>query len=667
MRYVRILLIIVVLFTLTALASASVPTSMTVQGRLTDASGTPLPAGTKTLTFKIYDAESNGNEIWPGGGGESQSVASDAAGLWTTRIGALISLTDDVFSDTTRWLEITVDDGVNPVTTLPRIRLVTGPFAYRVATVDGASGGAITSKTSIGPGHSNPGTDAFVAGADNTASGDYSTVGGGTNNKATGNYSVVSGGGSTSASDSNSASGFASAIGGGKHNVSSSDYCTVAGGQYNTASGSNAVVGGGIANEANNSGATIAGGTVNVSSGQQAAVAGGSANLASGDGSAIAGGNSNVAADSMSVVGGGGNNKARGAFSVIAGGGGTDDIDSNLATGRWSTISGGQRSIASGGHSVVSGGGGNLASGDFSTIGGGTGNTATEQLATVAGGYINDATAIESFVGGGRNNTASGYRSTVGGGYFNLAEDTCATCSGGRSNAAIGAFSVVAGGGGPDVATEHNEAQGHHCSIGGGQGNTAFGRGGAIPGGEHNTANGNCSFAAGHRAKAIYDGSFVWADTSEFDYYAATYNQFCARATGGVQFVVAIDGSGNPTWTADLAAGGSWSYTSDSTLKENFEAVDGADLLEQLRRVPVTRWNAKSQDDAIKHIGPMAQDFYAAFGLGNSDRQITTSDICGIALAAIKELDKRTHRIEALESELAELRQTVAALENHGD
>lgn len=113
---------------------ADVPENMNVQGRLTDAAGDPLPAGFKIFTFKIWDAEVGGTEVWPGGPGENQTIGTDDDGLWTAQVGKLLGLTDAVFQDTTRWLEVTIDDNVNPVETLPRIKLNTNPFTYRAAT-----------------------------------------------------------------------------------------------------------------------------------------------------------------------------------------------------------------------------------------------------------------------------------------------------------------------------------------------------------------------------------------------------------------------------------------------------------------------------------------------------------------------------------------------------
>ena len=48
----------------------------------------------------------------------------------------------------------------------------------------------------------------------------------------------------------------------------------------------------------------------------------------------------------------------------------------------------------------------------------------------------------------------------------------------------------------------------------------------------------------------------------------------------------------------------------------------------------IATWNWKSQDASIRHMGPMAQDFHAAFGLGETDKGISTMDADGVALAA---------------------------------
>src|SRR4030095_6194245 len=91
--------------------------------------------------------------------------------------------------------------------------------------------------------------------------------------------------------------------------------------------------------------------------------------------------------------------------------------------------------------------------------------------------------------------------------------------------------------------------------------------------------------------------------------------------------------------------------------KENFEAVDGRDILARLSRIPILKWNAKGTDPTIKHLGPMAQDFYAAFGLGDDDKSISTIDLDGVALASIQSLYER---VKEQDAQVASLNTQVA-------
>jgi hypothetical protein len=118
----------------------------------------------------------------------------------------------------------------------------------------------------------------------------------------------------------------------------------------------------------------------------------------------------------------------------------------------------------------------------------------------------------------------------------------------------------------------------------------------------------------------------------------------------------------------ELAAGGSgWSAVSDRNMKENFTNLDGEDVLRRLRSVPVSSWNYKSQDRSIRHIGPMAQDLFAAFEVGESDTRINTIDIDGVNLAGVRALDERTKdlpaEVAALRSENEQLRKRLERLE----
>ncbi|MCZ6816898.1 MAG: tail fiber domain-containing protein, partial [Planctomycetota bacterium] len=118
---------------------------------------------------------------------------------------------------------------------------------------------------------------------------------------------------------------------------------------------------------------------------------------------------------------------------------------------------------------------------------------------------------------------------------------------------------------------------------------------------------------------------------------------------------------------------GQWLTISDRNVKENFRSVDSRAILERLAAMPIETWNYKTQDDSIRHIGPMAQDFSAAFGVGPDDKHIGTLDADGVALAAIQGLHQLVQekdaalsiqqgRIEKLEARLTELELMVTKL-----
>jgi hypothetical protein len=219
-------------------------------------------------------------------------------------------------------------------------------------------------------------------------------------------------------------------------------------------------------------------------------------------------------------------------------------------------------------------------------------------------------------VGGGRNNTASGFAATVGGGTSNTASGGLATVGGGSSNTASGTG----------------------ATVGGGVGNTASGSGATVGGGGFNTAAGDFSFVVGFRAKntnVAHEGVFLFADSTNADFSSTAAKEFAVRASGGFRFRTSADLSTG----CNLPAGsGTFSCTSDRNVKENFKALDGRAILHKLSLIPITEWNYKAQAPSIRHIGPMAQDFYAAFGLGEDDKHISTIDADGIALISIQAL-----------------------------
>lgn len=104
--------------------------------------------------------------------------------------------------------------------------------------------------------------------------------------------------------------------------------------------------------------------------------------------------------------------------------------------------------------------------------------------------------------------------------------------------------------------------------------------------------------------------------------------------------------------------------TSDRNAKEQFKPVNAREVLDKVARLPISEWQYKTQSDA-RHIGPMAQDFRAAFSLGHDEKHITSVDADGVALAAIQGLNEvvREQRaaIEKLEARNQELEDRLAS------
>lgn len=118
---------------------------------------------------------------------------------------------------------------------------------------------------------------------------------------------------------------------------------------------------------------------------------------------------------------------------------------------------------------------------------------------------------------------------------------------------------------------------------------------------------------------------------------------------------------------ARLTTGGVWTNGSSRTFKEAFTAIDVGQVLDRVLDMPITRWRYRGGEDAW-HLGPVAEDFRAAFGLGESEKYIGTVDADGVALAAIQGLHARSEaRAEALQHENEVLRQALDALAQRVD
>jgi hypothetical protein len=723
------------------------------QARLTDpATGTPLH-GLLSMTFRLYDTPEDGAVLWA----ESKDVEV-TGGLLSTLLGDSVAFPGDLFDGRELWLGIQAggDDEA-----FPRQRIV--PVAYAAFA---ANAGKALTLDGLGPSdfapayHTHQGTDIatgyledavipefiarifdimpyvlnedgtdslldadFLDGLDSTDFVQVSTI--------LANLLAQDGAGSgldADRLDGIDSSGFWK-LGG--NAVDSRMYLgtstahplvLVANGgeilqlEYNPDLGPPTIIGGFSYVAPGVYGATISGG----------GGGGLDENRVFDNGGTIGGGTRNRAGSEDSIpstaayatVGGGLGNRATASRATVGGG------DNNLASAQSATVAGGKQNEATGTHAAVGGGEGNLAIGAHSVIGGGELNSADTAHATVGGGFNNAAQGSHGTVGGGEANVAQGAHSTVGGGQSNLANNAHGTVAGGTYNEVQADAASIGGGTGNIVSGyaaviaggEGNNATAGHSTVGGGQNNLAADFYATVPGGLSNSALGFASFAAGHFAKAVHSGAFVWGDYSLSDVFSDRANQVKFRASGGMRviasasglnpaalqvestsangvglyvsqsstdtnLVVTNTGSGNLIRGFSGATGGdlvfrvensgathalSFNPTSDRNAKENFAPVDGREVLEKLAELPIATWNYRKEDAAVRHMGPVAQDFHTAFGLGSTDTSIATIDTDGVALAAIQGLHGRSReqseRIEQLESENAVLREELRTL-----
>lgn len=303
-----------------------------------------------------------------------------------------------------------------------------------------------------------------------------------------------------------------------------------------------------------------------------------------------------------------------------------------------------------------------------------------------------------------------------------------ATIGGGRGNRVDALLGTVAGG-------ASNSATELWATVGGGDMNTAAGQGAVVPGGVLNQASGNFSLAAGVRANAIHQRSFVWNDggagaTPSVSASSTREREFKVMASNGIRFndnlttsagldlsigprpdpglatylglintagsratiakfhssgVMAFNNvptdasssanfrfEGNNSVTAryiltganaaHLTAGGTWTNGSSSEFKEAFEAIDAGAILDRVLALPLASWRYRNSAEG-RHLGPTAEDFAAAFGLGDSAQHISTVDADGVALAAIQGLAQRAAEREAtLEARIAALEERLATV-----
>lgn len=349
----------------------------------------------------------------------------------------------------------------------------------------------------------------------------------------------------------------------------------------------------------------------------------------------------------------------------------------------------------------------NRATDHYSLVAGGYDNQAGNnnaavddaQFATVLGGSSNRAVGAESSVVGGFNNRASGRYDAIVGGSNNASDGGGAFVAGGLGNTATGTYSAVVSGSSNCAGGDNSFAAGSSAQV-----RPATG-----------TAIGSCASVTSSGDFNGDEGTFVWADSSAAAAVTSSGpNQFLVRADGGVLLNInalvansddmvvgarklsgdadadlrlvtrtgrsvlmyARDGSGSMTLNmpnltagsdrlsvvggsggaATLSNGGAWTNASSRAFKTGFLEIDARDVLERVVALSITRWTYKESAEG-EHMGPMAEDFKAAFNLGGNGQSIATVDADGVALAAIQGLNQK------LEAENAELRRRLDALE----
>jgi hypothetical protein len=363
---------------------------------------------------------------------------------------------------------------------------------------------------------------------------------------------------------------------------------------------------------------------------------------------------------------------------------------------------------------TVAGGTANQASGDDAAVGGGFQNYAQGYASTVAGGTVNFATGSRATTGGGEQNISSGAYSTIPGGYQNKASASYGFAAGRRAQATNDGAFVWADSQDADFSSTTNN-QFNIRAANGVRLNTDtslfFGSGaklwpdqggvielgdsratGVIPyidfhygvGSDQDynvrlindadgrlTLTGNLGFGAqtrqmlnlysaaygiGVQAYRMYfrtdgPGGFAW-------YAGGTHNDGTGNSGGGAT-LMSLTSTG-------LTVNGVFASSSDRNVKAGFEPVDPKSILEKVAALPITRWHY-TNDLTTPHIGPMAQDFSAAFNVGADDKHIATVDADGVALAAIQGLNQKVQALQEevhrRDAENADLKRSLAVLQ----
>ena len=301
-----------------------------------------------------------------------------------------------------------------------------------------------------------------------------------------------------------------------------------------------------------------------------------------------------------------------------------------------------------------------------------SGTTATAMgYSTTASGFASTAMGISTIASGdystamGDYDTASGQYSTAMG-YSSIASGNTSIAMGNHTIAnnnfttSMGFYATASG----LVSTAmgiHTTASGYASTASGfyttasGNYSTAMGTTTSASG-SSSTAIGNCVSTNNENGSCIIGDSSTSTVTN-----SSAANQMMMRFNGGYKLY------SNSALTSGVymnSGVNGWSNISDRNRKHNFSPVDGEELLRKIRTIPITEWSYKGTDPSIRYIGPMAQDFYAAFHLGGTDSLgINSISIDGVNMAAIQALEKRTAELQKATAKIAELEKQTSELQ----
>ena len=323
----------------------------------------------------------------------------------------------------------------------------------------------------------------------------------------------------------------------------------------------------------------------------------------------------------------------------------------------------------------------------FAGNGGGLSSLPAAQLVSI--GNTNGIAAGNFFVGPAGNSTMAGYNNTAIG-FHALTANT-----NGLSNMAAGLNALFANANGSGNTAIGTYAQ--QANLNGGD-NTAIGFNALYENtnGNYNTASGMDALYSNTNGYNTAAGAFaLQGNISGFGNTAVGYNALNINISGSNNIALGYlagqaitTGSsnidiGNPGFSGDvnivrIGSGQTATYlpgtvyangvmlSSDRNIKRDFAPINPQTVLGKVLAMPVTEWQYKADANTIRHMGPMAQDFHAAFGLdGADDKHISVVDEGGVALAAIQGLNQKLNEkdaeIEDLKAQLEKLERIVDA------